>query len=86
MSSPLYKIGDIVVYRSHMGMNDGGSYEITRLLPSDNPEPSYRLRALGQNYERVAREYELRSAGSGPPPPGGRNPRIYAARKRSKSE
>src|ERR1700744_3331076 len=87
MALHTFKIGDIVTYRSQMGMHDGGTYEVTRLLPADSPEPSYRLKSVGEQYERVAKEYELRALGAGSPQPtGGRDPRPISARKRPKVE
>ncbi|MDQ0395297.1 hypothetical protein [Labrys monachus] len=65
MTAHAFKIGDIVIYRSQIGMHQGGTYEVTRLLPADNPEPSYRLKSIAEQYERVAKEYELRVADSG---------------------
>jgi hypothetical protein len=37
-------------------------YEITRAMPSDGREHSYRVKALHENYERAVSEGEIESA------------------------
>jgi hypothetical protein len=60
MSAHTFKVGDVVSYSSSIGQRDDGAYEITRVLPSDGPEPSYRLRNIAEPRERVAQQHELR--------------------------
>jgi hypothetical protein len=62
MGAHAFKIGDIVIYLPQIGTQREGAYEVTRLLPADSPDPSYRLRSLAEQRERVAKEYELRAA------------------------
>jgi hypothetical protein len=36
-----------------------GSYKIVRLLPPDGEDFQYRIKSIGEAYERVARESQL---------------------------
>ena len=61
MSSHKFKVGQTVGYaRSHIGMVPSArEYKIVKLMPKDGSERLYRIKALAEVYERVARESEL---------------------------
>jgi len=56
-----YQVGETVFYTSGMaGRGNGtGSYQIVRLLPPDGNDFQYRIKSLGEAYERVAKESQL---------------------------
>lgn len=56
-----YQVGQTVFYTSGMaGRGNGtGSYQVVRLLPPDGTDFQYRIKSLGEAYERVARESQL---------------------------
>jgi hypothetical protein len=60
MSSHKFKIGQLVNYlgREHAS----GVYQITQLLPPEGETFQYRIKNANEPHERVAQEYELRSA------------------------
>jgi len=60
VSTHIFEVGDIVTYRSAMGSHSGGAFEIIRLLPTDTPEPVYRIKSVGQPFERAVMEHEIR--------------------------
>jgi hypothetical protein len=61
MAGHKFKVGQTVGYaRSHVGMvPSAASYEIVRLLPAEGREKLYRIKAVAEAFERVARESEL---------------------------
>jgi hypothetical protein len=61
MASHKFKVGQMVEYApSHIGMvATARSYKILRLMPNEGSERLYRIKALAETYERVARESEL---------------------------
>jgi hypothetical protein len=61
MTPHKFKIGDIVTYVQPWGARPVGPYDIIRLLPSDGPDPAYRLKSQAEKHERIAKEYELRT-------------------------
>ena len=60
-----YTLGQTVSYTPGMfGRNNGsGTYRVVRLLPYDGGEFQYRIKSLGETYERVARESQLEPHG-----------------------
>ncbi|GLS21562.1 hypothetical protein GCM10007874_45790 [Labrys miyagiensis] len=60
MNDQAFKVGDIVLHSAIPWQRDEGAYEIVRLMPADNPEPTYRLRNVADSRERIARQHELR--------------------------
>jgi hypothetical protein len=65
MSSHKFKIGQLVNYLSRE--RSSGVYQVTQLLPPEGNTFQYRIKNEREPHERVAQEYELRSAGSGAP-------------------
>lgn len=58
-SSHKFKIGDVVVF-NHPGLKSReGRYVVVRTLPVESAEPAYRIKAEAEQYERVAKEYEI---------------------------
>ena len=56
-----FAVGQDVYYTSGRIGRTGisGSYRIIRLLPPDGEDFQYRIKSLGEAYERVARESQL---------------------------
>ncbi|HEY0438477.1 MAG TPA: hypothetical protein VGD36_00265 [Xanthobacteraceae bacterium] len=43
-----------------VGRSSGnGTYQVVRLLPSDGSDYHYRIKSMGEAYERVAKESQL---------------------------
>lgn len=61
MASHKFKVGQMVGYApSHIGMvATARSYKIVQLMPNEGSERLYRIKAIAEIYERVARESEL---------------------------
>jgi hypothetical protein len=61
LKSHKYSVGQAVYYTSGMlgRAAVSGSYRIVRLLPPDGDDFQYRIKSLGEAYERVARESQL---------------------------
>ena len=61
MQEHKYRVGETVFYTSGMaGRGNGtGKYEVVRLLPSDGSDFQYRIKSVGEAYERVAKESQL---------------------------
>ena len=61
MPSHKFRVGQTVGYaRSHIGMVPSArSYKIVRLMPAEGRERLYRIKAVAEVFERVARESEL---------------------------
>jgi hypothetical protein len=61
MSSHKFKVGQTVGYaQSHFGtMPSARSYKVIRLMPTEGREKLYRIKAVAEVFERVARESEL---------------------------
>jgi hypothetical protein len=56
-----YKVGQSVEFRpsrSAMSITSAG-YKIVRLLPMEGGDPLYRIKSVGEPFDRVAREREL---------------------------
>ena len=56
-----FKVGQTVrfVRKNVPGRTAGGVYEVTRALPSDGVEVSYRIKAGHESHERAVREGEI---------------------------
>lgn len=54
-----FGIGDFVVLKLAPIRQQDKAYEIIRLLPADGPEPIYRIKSIGEPFERRVRESEL---------------------------
>jgi hypothetical protein len=61
MQDHKFKIGETVrfIRKNLPGRLADGVYEVTRAMPFDGIEASYRIKALHENHERVAREGEI---------------------------
>ena len=61
MQEHKYRVGETVFYTSGMaGRGNGtGTYQIIRLLPPDGSDFQYRIKSIGEAYERVAKESQL---------------------------
>lgn len=54
-----------IVQLSHTrlrGVPASGTYEVVRLLPPDGPSMQYRIKAVGETFERLVQEHEIVSA------------------------
>ena len=60
MSGHKYKVGQLVDYLDRERAS--GVYQITQLLPPEGEAFQYRIKNVNEAHERIAREYELRSA------------------------
>ena len=56
-----YSIGQTVHFTSPLFSRAaaGGSYRVVRLLPPDDGDCQYRIKSIGEAYERVAKESQL---------------------------
>lgn len=56
-----FTIGQSVYYTGAMlgRASAGGSYRIVRLLPPEGGDYQYRIKSVGEAYERVAKESQL---------------------------
>ena len=56
-----FSIGQTVYYTSGLIGRPGsnGSYRVVRLLPPDGDDFQYRIKSVGEAYERVAKESQL---------------------------
>jgi hypothetical protein len=61
MSRHKFRVGQTVGYaRSHIGMVPSArSYKIVQLMPTEGRERLYRIKAVAEVFDRVARESEL---------------------------
>lgn len=61
MSQHRYKVGQHVDYSpGRVGVPaSAAKYIIVKLLPFENGEPQYRIKASTENFERVAKESQL---------------------------
>lgn len=59
MGIHVFGIGDFVTLRLAPVCQQDKAYEIVRLLPADGLEPVYRIKSLGEPFERTARQREL---------------------------
>jgi hypothetical protein len=58
-----YKIGQLVEFKPGRTTMPASSreYKIVRLLPADGDDPLYRIKSVGEPFDRVAKEHELSS-------------------------
>ena len=61
MSQHKFRVGQVVDYNpGRLGMSASArEYKILRLLPADGSDPLYRIKSVGEVFERVAKEREL---------------------------
>lgn len=64
MQSQKFKVGETVrfVRKNLPGRAAGGVYEVTRAMPFDGIEISYRIKAGNESHERAVREGEIEHA------------------------
>jgi hypothetical protein len=64
MQAHKFKIGETVrfIRRNVPGQIAGGVYAVTRAMPFDGIELSYRIKAGHENHERAVREGEIERA------------------------
>ena len=60
VSGHKYKVGQLVDYLDRERAS--GVYQITQLLPPEGEAFQYRIKNVNEPHERIAKEYELRSA------------------------
>jgi hypothetical protein len=65
VSGHKYKTGQLVDYLGRKRAS--GVYKITQLLPPEGEAFQYRIKNVNEPHERIAKEYELRSACSSAP-------------------
>jgi hypothetical protein len=61
MARHKFKVGQVVDFAAaRLEMPTvGRQYEIVRLLPSDGGQLQYRIKAIGESFERMAKEHQL---------------------------
>jgi hypothetical protein len=61
VSGHKFSIGQAVFFMGGMAGRGGpsGSYRIVRQMPPENGDFQYRIKSVGEAYERVARESQL---------------------------
>ena len=59
MAQHKFKVGDLVTYARSFIKQPAGPFEIVRLMPTDTPEPTYRIKSKAEQYDRVVREFEI---------------------------
>jgi hypothetical protein len=64
MSQHKFKIGQVVDYKpGSLGVRassrESREYKIVRLLPPEGVDLLYRIKSVGETFERVAKEHEL---------------------------
>jgi hypothetical protein len=60
MSQHKFKVGQVVAYNpGRLGMSASREYKVLRLLPAEGGELLYRIKSIGETFERVAKEREL---------------------------
>jgi len=66
MSSHRFAVGQNVWLTTRFPPTHSGSYEVVRLMPSDDGTIAYRIKNDAERFLRVAQEYELSDYGSPP--------------------
>jgi hypothetical protein len=63
MTTHKYKVGQPVEFRPGRFAMPASSreYKIVRLLPAEGEDPLYRIKSVGEPFDRVAKERELSS-------------------------
>jgi len=59
MSAHRYRTGQDVIYHPSRRLEASGRYKVVKQLPLEDGELTYRIKAAGENFERVAKESEL---------------------------
>ena len=61
LKSHKYSIGQTVRYIAGpiSRVNDSGTFKVVKLLPVDGDEHQYRIKSVGEAFERVAKESQL---------------------------
>jgi hypothetical protein len=60
MARHKFKVGQVVDFAApRLSLPTVGRYEIMRLLPSDGDQFQYRIKAVGESFERMAKEGQL---------------------------
>lgn len=56
-----YALGETVHFTSPLFSRAAatGAYQVVRLLPADDGDCQYRIKSIGEAYERVAKESQL---------------------------
>jgi hypothetical protein len=62
MAQHKFKVGDRVTFARSFIKQPVGPFEVIRLLPSDSPDPAYRIKSSAETCERAVREYEIAAA------------------------
>jgi hypothetical protein len=62
MAQHKFKAGDLVTFARSFIKQPVGPFEVIRLLPSDSPDPAYRIKSPAETCERAVREYEISAA------------------------
>ena len=62
MTTHKYKVGQPVDFRPSRGAMPASSraYKIVRLLPPEGEDLLYRIKSIGEPFDRIAKERELR--------------------------
>jgi len=62
MTQYRFKIGETISFQSSLRNRSAaiGNYQVIGLRPSDEGEPSYRIKSELERHERIARESELK--------------------------
>lgn len=61
VSAHKFNVGQTVYFAGAMAArtSSGGAYRVVRLLPHDGGDYLYRIKSMGEAYERVAKESQL---------------------------
>lgn len=59
MAGHRYKMGQAVTYHAPRRLIAAARYTIVKLLPVEDGELKYRIKAASESFERVAKESEL---------------------------
>lgn len=59
MAAHRYKMGQTVTYHAPRRLIAASRYTVVKLLPLEDGELKYRIKAATENFERVAKESEL---------------------------
>ena len=64
MTRHKFKVGQVVDFAApRLSMRTAGrQYEVVRLLPSDGDQYQYRIKAVGESFERMVKEGQLSRA------------------------
>ncbi|MDZ5454796.1 hypothetical protein [Labrys sp. ZIDIC5] len=54
-----FKVGETVRYLHSGRARQSGHYEVVKVLPIENAEPTYRIKSESEQYERAVKEHEI---------------------------